>query len=317
MVSRGHGVQKLGLLGVLLASKLLLEVNTLAQELDGREDDGGRMSRVGESLIRWNISPITLQKMRSEGFKRQFSPWGGKRAVLDQGLASSQRLTLPRPFYGSALGSKAAKDMRKEGFPNDETFNPWGGKRENDKEKDLSFNPWGGKRQSTESSFNPWGGKRDDPFNPWGGKKGDGFSPWAGKRTGSFNPWGGKRNTADNPFTPWGGKRERAFSPWAGKKSAFSALGGRVEEDAFAPWPGKRDDNFNPWGGKKEDKDNSFSPWGGKRDDPFNPWGGKKESFKSSGVKKEDKAFNPWGGKRDGAWSVIPGSLEGSHSRNQ
>lgn len=239
----------------------------------------------GDTLTRWNVSPATLQHMRSEGFKRHFSPWGGKRSAAFDGLLDSAAPDSPyREVH--RLHKSWAQPPRGDA----ESFSPWGGKRADQKEQ--TFNPWGGKRQQdNQNSFNPWGGKRapgghpDDErvFAAWGGKGApDELSAWAGKRVDgdgeTFKPWGGKR---EDRFNPWGGKRDGLFNPWGGKKD------GANKDAFFNPWGGKRgaDDQFNPWGGKRQDP---FNPWGGKRgaDDSFNPWGGKKEDFR------------PWGGKR-------------------
>lgn len=284
----------------------------------------------GDTLTRWNVSPATLQHMRSEGFKRHFSPWGGKRSAAFDALLDSP--------IGEAFAPDASYKVRRlhkasapfpRGHGDAESFSPWGGKRaDRDDKKEQTFNPWGGKRQQdSQNSFNPWGGKRapagshldsiegrqeadDHVFAPWGGGKGalEEFSPWAaGKRLDgdgeTFKPWGGKR---EDRFNPWGGKRDGLFNPWGGKKDSsnkdgfFNPWGGkRGADDQFNPWGGKKQDPFNPWGGKRG-ADDSFNPWGGKRQDPFNPWGGKKEDvvFRPWGGKKDDTGFRPWGGKR-------------------
>ncbi|KAG0416111.1 hypothetical protein HPB47_006717 [Ixodes persulcatus] len=223
MELRGHDAQERRFLWTLLATTFLMSMGGLCQDVDRGSGDLGRSSRVGESFIRWNISPATLQHMRSESFKRQFSPWGGKRGVLDQALPTEHRLSGPLYLY-KALHSPRAMDK-------ESGFNPWGGKRED------SFNPRGGKKED-KNEFSPWGGKREQNFNPWGGKKtikDSTFSPWGGKREGPFNPWGGKKGDSDTAFAPWGGKRDNNFNPWGGKRDN-----------------GNKDSSFSPWGGKRE-----------------------------------------------------------------
>lgn len=310
-----------------------------AQHVVGSDEARSLLSRGGDTLIRWNISPAALQHMRSESFKRQFSPWGGKRnaAAFESLLDSAGN----QESHRHRLAADASYKVRRL-HPVDiavraaDLFSPWGGKRTDDKkDKDQTFNPWGGKRAG--DHFGSWGGKRDT-FSAWGGKRQqdskNAFSPWGGKRAvriptarndaarakqedgeedeeRSFAPWGGKRGTGeDQAFSPWGGKRgddgDTSFTPWGGKREdRFNPWGGK-REGPFSPWGGKRDGSnkegfFNPWGGKRG-ADDPFNPWGGKRQDSFNPWGGKKEDgvFRPWGGKKEDNVFRPWGGKKEG-----------------
>lgn len=296
-------------------------------------------SRGADTLVRWNISPAALQHMRSESFKRQFSPWGGKRnAAAFESLMDSPGEQQSHRHQLAADASYKVRRLHHTGsLRNADSFSPWGGKRADDKkDKDQTFNPWGGKRASGDR-FGAWGGKRGT-FSAWGGKRQqeskNAFSPWGGKRAvrsplarsegtararqddgeedeeRTFAPWGGKRGAAeDQAFSPWGGKRgddgDTSFAPWGGKREdRFNPWGGK-REGPFNPWGGKRDGSnkegfFNPWGGKRG-ADDSFNPWGGKRQDSFNPWGGKREGgvFRPWGGKKEDNVFRPWGGKKE------------------
>ncbi|XP_075549144.1 uncharacterized protein LOC142582907 [Dermacentor variabilis] len=313
--------------------------NAWAQHAVSSSDEAHSLtSRGADTLVRWNISPAALQHMRSESFKRQFSPWGGKRntaafeSLLDSpGDQQSHRHQL------AADASYKVRRLHHTGSPrNADSFSPWGGKRADDKkDKDQTFNPWGGKRAAGDR-FGSWGGKRGT-FSAWGGKRaaGDRFGSWGGKR-GTFSAWGGKRQQeTKNAFSPWGGKRtgrsllarsedaarvrqgdgeedeERSFAPWGGKRGA-------AEDQAFSPWGGKRDSeedtSFAPLGGKREDR---FNPWGGKREGPFNPWGGKREGSNKEGFfnpwggkRGADDSFNPWGGKRQDSFNPWGGKRE-------
>ncbi|XP_077564787.1 uncharacterized protein LOC144180290 [Haemaphysalis longicornis] len=332
------GLQPL-LLPVLLAGSVLWFNAASAQHPVGSDEERSLLAKAfglsGDSLTRWNVSPATLQHMRTEGFKRHFSPWGGKRSAAFDALLDSpmsERFAPDGSYKVHRLHKSSVQSARGPGGA--ESFSPWGGKRADQKEQ--TFNPWGGKRgdrfgswggkrqQDSQNSFNPWGGKRSSGSHPdsqvdgretdehlfpaWGGKGApDEFSAWAGKRVDgegeTFKPWGGKR---EDRFNPWGGKRDRLFNPWGGKKDSsnkdgfFNPWGGkRGPDDQFNPWGGKKQDPFNPWGGKRG-ADDSFNPWGGKRQDPFNPWGGKKEDvvFRPWGGRRQDDTFKPWGGKR-------------------
>ncbi|XP_037516722.1 uncharacterized protein LOC119393676 [Rhipicephalus sanguineus] len=319
--------------GETLMLQLLLVVTAFpsdawAQHVVGSDEARSLLSRGGDTLIRWNISPAALQHMRSENFKRQFSPWGGKRnaATFESLLDSAGNQESRRHHLAADVSYKVRRlHPASIGVRDADSFSPWGGKRTDDKkDKDQTFNPWGGKRAAAGDRFGSWGGKRET-FNAWGGKRQqdkNSFSPWGGKRVvrsptarnedaararqddgeedeeRSFALWGGKRGTGeDQAFSPWGGKRgddgDTSFTPWGGKR-----------EDRFNPWGGKREGPFNPWGGKRDgsNKDGFFNPWGGKRgaDDSFNPWGGKRQdSFNPWGGKREDGVFRPWGGKKE------------------
>ncbi|XP_064469344.1 uncharacterized protein LOC135384019 [Ornithodoros turicata] len=245
---------------VLSISLLVSYASVEESEGDSRDDDSFE-----DMVIRWNISPDTLQRLRArrEANVRPFVPRRGNQIQGDDAVALQ-----PYSNYRDVwiYGKKDAH------------FNPWGGKRDGAhtlsglddssglwSEKKDNFNPWGGKK---EASFNPWGGKRDN-FNPWGGKR-DNFNPWGGKKD-NFNPWGGKKDSSI--FNPWGGKRgdgskdkELSFNPWGGKRQ--DGLG-----TIFGPWGGKRENLFNPWGGKRGKSEMTFNPWGGKKSElAFSPW---------------------------------------------
>ncbi|KAH8023654.1 hypothetical protein HPB51_015150 [Rhipicephalus microplus] len=158
-----------------------------AQHVVGSDEARSLLSRGGDTLIRWNISPAALQHMRSESFKRQFSPWGGKRnaAAFESLLDSAGN----QESHRHRLAADASYKVRRL-HPVDiavraaDLFSPWGGKRTDDKkDKDQTFNPWGGKKAG--DHFGSWGGKRDT-FSAWGGKRlqdsKNAFSPWGGKR---------------------------------------------------------------------------------------------------------------------------------------
>ncbi|KAH7945859.1 hypothetical protein HPB49_016602 [Dermacentor silvarum] len=165
--------------------------NAWAQHAVGSSDEARSLtSRGADTLVRWNISPAALQHMRSESFKRQFSPWGGKRnaaafeSLMDSpGDQQSHRHQLAADAV--VQGKRASGDR----------FGAWGGKR-------GTFSAWGGKRQQeSKNAFSPWGGKRAvrSPLARSEGTARARQDDGEEDEERTFAPWGGKRGSRGRP----------------------------------------------------------------------------------------------------------------------